>query len=190
MKSLTTRYLMTCAAIGAAGGVLLVPINHIAAAAVVLPLLYAPLVGFWILPVVVALALLRRPLAGVLTSLIAGLITIPFQPYGASAVITTVMVGVAIELFFAITLYRVWRWWLFALAAVLMGALYSYTAYISFDIAAMGVWMAVAFYVLMIGSSLGFTLLGLSVAKRLTAAGVARGLAPKAVSREVPQRAR
>lgn len=177
---LTTRYLMTCAAIGAAGGILLVPTNHLAAIlAPVLPVAYGALVGLWMLPVVIALALIRRPLAGILTSLIAGLINIPLTPYGATAVVTTVMVGVAIEIFLALALYRVWSAWLFQVAAVVLSALYAWSAWAAFGIGAMPVWAQLLFVVVLLASGCGFTALGLVVARRLERAGVARGLAPK-----------
>jgi energy-coupling factor transport system substrate-specific component len=177
---LTTRYLMTCAAIGAAGGILLVPTNHLAAVlAPIAPIAYGALVGVWMLPVVIALALIRRPLAGILTSLIAGLINIPLTPYGASAVVTTLMVGVAMEIFLALGLYRVWATWLFQLAALLLGSLYAWSAWAAFGLATVPAWAQVLFVVVLLASVCGFTALGIVVARRLERAGVARGLAPK-----------
>ncbi|SIT72317.1 ECF transporter S component [Microbacterium sp. RU33B] len=62
----TTRYLLSCAAIGAAGAVLLIPANNLAIAlGTALPFLYAAMVGVWLLPSALAMALIRRPGAGV-----------------------------------------------------------------------------------------------------------------------------
>ncbi|GAA2639609.1 ECF transporter S component [Dactylosporangium fulvum] len=177
MKSLTTRFLMTCAAIGAASGVLLVPVNHISAIfAPTMPILYAGLVGFWLLGPVLGLALLRRPGAGVLTTLIAGLVNVPLTPFGPSAVVTCLMVGVAIEFGFAVTLYRIWRPWLFSTTTVGFTAIYAAMAYVSFDMASTAVAVQALFFVLMVGSAGLATWAGLVLAQRVAKTGVTRGL--------------
>jgi energy-coupling factor transport system substrate-specific component len=180
---LTTRFLMACAAIGAATGVLLLPANFVAAAiAATVPLAYATFLGVWLLGPVVALAVLRRPGAAVLTMLIAGIINIP-TPAGPSAIVTNLMVGVALELGFLVTRYRIWRPWLFYVTALGFETLYAISAYGFFNIDDMAVVVQGVFFGLMAVSAVVFTWLGLVVAGRLTATGVARGIAP---GRRVP----
>ncbi|MEV6596212.1 ECF transporter S component [Actinoplanes sp. NPDC051346] len=177
MKSLTTRFLMTCAAIGAASGVLLVPVNHASAIlAPTVPIVYAGLVGFWILGPVLGLAVLRRPGAALLTTLIAGLVNVPLTPFGPSAVVTTLMVGVAVESGFAVTRYRVWKPWLFYVTTVLFTAVYAVVAYASFDMGSTVVAVRVLFFVLMLASATLATWAGLALAKRVAKTGVTRGL--------------
>ncbi|WP_203711055.1 ECF transporter S component [Asanoa siamensis] len=181
---MTTRFLMACAAIGAATGVLLIPTNFAAfSVSASVPLAYAPMVGLWIIGPVVALAVLRRPGSAVLTTFIAGVISIP-TPAGPSAVVTCLMVGTAIELGFLVTRYRVWAPWLFHLTAAVFTVLYALSAYAAFDISTMPAWAQVVFFALMLGSQAAFTALGLVVARRLEATGVARGIAPR---RTVPE---
>ncbi|MFC7530261.1 ECF transporter S component [Actinoplanes sp. GCM10030250] len=178
MKNLTTRFLMACAAIGAATGVLLLPANFVAAAvAPTVPLAYATFLGVWLLGPVVAMAVLRRPGAAVLTMLIAGIINIP-TPAGPSAIVTNLMVGVALELGFLVTRYRIWRPWLFYVTALAFETFYAITAYAYFNIDDMAIAVRVVFFALMAASAVVFTWLGLVVADRLTATGVARGIAP------------
>lgn len=175
---LTTRFLMACAAIGAATGVLLLPTNFAAAAlSAAVPLVYAAMVGVWLVGPIVALAVLRRPGAAVLTMLIAGIINIP-TPAGPTAIVTNLMVGVALELGFLVTLYRIWRPWLFYLTALLFETWYAISAYAFFNIDDMAVPVRGVFFGLMAASAVLFTWLGLEIARRLAATGVARGIAP------------
>ncbi|MDI6103078.1 ECF transporter S component [Actinoplanes sp. NEAU-A12] len=183
MKTLTTRYLMACAAIGAATGVLLIPAFFvsftISAAA---PLAYAAMAGVWFLGPVVALAVLRRPGAAVLTMLLAGIINIA-SPAGPSAIVTNLMVGAALEVGFLVTRYRIWRPWLFYVMGVLFQAYYAISAYAYFNIDDMTVAAQAGFFVLLLGSTLAFIKIGLVIAGRLAAAGVARGIAPVSAAR-------
>ncbi|KLN35345.1 ECF transporter S component [Cellulosimicrobium cellulans] len=177
-QSLTTRYLMTCAAIGAATGVLLVPANFVAAAlASTVPVLYSAMLGLWIVGPVLALALVRRPGAAVLTMLVAGVIS-SASPLGASSILTCLMVGAALEVAFLVTLYRVWAPWLFYVATFVFSALYTWSAFVAFDAASMASVVQVLIVALMMASSLVGTWAGLLLARRLERAGVARGLAP------------
>ncbi|MBD5786067.1 ECF transporter S component [Cellulosimicrobium terreum] len=177
-RSLTTRYLMTCAAIGAATGVLLVPANFVAAAlAPTVPLLYAAMLGLWIVGPVLALALVRRPGAAVLTMLVAGVIS-SASPLGASSILTCLMVGAALELAFLVTAYRVWSSWLFYLATFVFAALYTWSAFVAFDAASMAPVVQVLLVALMMASALVGTWAGLVLARRLGLTGVARGLTP------------
>lgn len=177
MKRASTQYLLTCAAIGAAGGVLLIPANNIAAAiSAALPLLYAAIVGVWVVPSVVALDLIRRPGAAVLTSLFAGLVLVPFTPYGVRSVITCLIFGVILELPFLVTRYRRWSPWIFVASTVVLLSLYSLLAYRTYDVGSFPLWAQIAFFGLMLVSALLFTGLSLLLASRLRTAGVARAL--------------
>ncbi|WP_229068264.1 ECF transporter S component [Actinoplanes sp. DH11] len=178
MKRLTTRFLMACAAIGAATGVLLLPANFASfAISAAVPLAYAAMVGVWLIGPVVALAVLRRPGAALLTMLIAGIINIP-TPAGPSAIVTNLMVGVAMELGFLVTRYRIWRPWLFYVTALVFEVVYAASAYAYFNIDDMAAAGKTFFFALMAVSAVGFTWLGLLIAGRVTATGVARGIAP------------
>ncbi|PFG44532.1 energy-coupling factor transport system substrate-specific component [Isoptericola jiangsuensis] len=187
MSSLTTRYLMTCAAIGAALGVLLIPANFVSAPlAAAAPMAYAPLVGLWIIGPVLATALVRRPAAALLTSFVAGVVS-SASPVGAWSIVTCLMAGAAVELAFLVTRYRVWRSWLFYVDAVVLGVLYVASGWAAFDMAAMSPVVLVTFVVLMVGSFVVCTALGLLLARKLARVGVARGLAPAPVRTAVPE---
>ena len=175
MKTFSTRFLLTTAAIGAAGGLLLIPANNLAAlVSDAVPLLFAATVGLWVVPSIVALDLLRAPGASVLTSLFSGIVLIPFTPYGVRSVITCLIFGVILELPFLVTLYRRWSRWIFFGAVVLLVGLYSFVAYRSYGVENFAPWAQLAFFALMFASAVGFTALALLLATRLRRAGVAR----------------
>ena len=70
-----TAILLTCAALGVAGGLLLAPANWLSTILFPgLPFVSVGLAGLWLLTSVIALRLLRRPLVGLLVGLLAGLV--------------------------------------------------------------------------------------------------------------------
>ncbi len=80
-----TAILLTCAALGVAGGLLLAPANWLSTILFPgLPFVSIGLAGLWLLPSVIALRLLRRPLVGLLVGLLAGLVIVPAPPPWAS----------------------------------------------------------------------------------------------------------
>ncbi|MGA7147189.1 MAG: ECF transporter S component, partial [Microbacterium sp.] len=142
MNRVTTAFLLTCAAIGVAGGVLL---WGAAWASTVLfatvPFASAALAGLWLLPATVALRLLERPLAGILVGVLSGLVVFPF-------------IGAAIwwaffaELAFIVALYRSWRTWQYYAGAVFVGLIYPVLAAASFDLWSMPTWALIGFFAL------------------------------------------
>ncbi|GII98206.1 energy-coupling factor transport system substrate-specific component [Sediminihabitans luteus] len=177
-RPLTTRYLMTCGAIGAATGVLLIPVNLVAFGALAAaPTLVAALVGFWLVGGVIALALLQRPGAALITSVISGIFAIP-TPAGLTAVLTMAMVGVALELGFAVTLYRVWSPWLFYVSTAVIAAVYLTMVFPAYEMGSASTLAQVMFVLTLFVSMVGAAWLGLLLARRLAATGVTRGLAP------------
>src|SRR5690606_5311563 len=87
--STSTSLLLTCAALGVAGGLLLAPANWLSTVLLTLgmPVVSVAITGLWILPSVIALRLLRRPPGGLLVGIIAGLVIVPFSGYGFMSVV-------------------------------------------------------------------------------------------------------
>lgn len=173
MSRVTTAYLLTCAAIGVAGGALL------AGAWVVSVVLFATvpfasiaIAGIWVLPAVIALRLLQRPFAGLLVGLISGLVLAPFYTPGAIA--TTLFWAFFPELPFLVSLYRRWATWMHYAGAVAIGIAYPLLAAQSFDLWSMAPALVVTFIALCLASCLAGTWLGILIADRLNRAGVAR----------------
>jgi energy-coupling factor transport system substrate-specific component len=177
MNNISTRLLMTCAAIAVAGGVLftahawlgLVTVNTV-------PFVYGLTMGLYFLPGATAQALFHRPGVGLLTTALSGLIASPFQPIFFMAFLTSLMIGVVQELPFAIARYRVWARWLFLVSGLLCAGI---TAGAAFGILGGEDYTPVG-SILIVGcflvSPIIFTMVGVWLAGALDRAGVARGL--------------
>lgn len=173
MSRFSTAYLLTCAAIGVAGGVVLIggwmlSLGLFATA----PFASIAISGLYVLPAVIGLRLLQQPAAGLLVGLISGLVLAPF--YTISAVATTLFWSFFPELPFLVTLYRRWPTGMHYLGALLMGIAYPVLAAQSFDLWAMTPGAITVFVALCVLSCLVGTWLGILIADRLRRAGVAR----------------
>lgn len=168
MSRVTTAYLLTCAAIGVAGGVLLWGAGWVSSALfATVPFASVALAGLWLLPATVALRLLERPFAGILVGVISGLVAFPF--FGAA-----VWWALFAEIPFLLAIYRSWRTWQYYAGAVFVGVVYPIAAAVSFNLWTMPAWAVVAFFSLTIAGCLAGVGLGILIADRLRRAGVAR----------------
>lgn len=173
MSRVSTAYLLTCAAIGVAGGVLLLGgwLLSLGLFATV-PFASVAIGGLYVIPAVIGLRLLQRPLAGLLVGLISGLVLAPF--YTITAVATTLFWSFFPELPFLVTLYRRWGTWMHYAGAVAIGIAYPLLAAQSFDLWSMTPLALAVFFVLCTASCVAGTWLGIRIADRLQRAGVAR----------------
>ncbi|MCI1019916.1 ECF transporter S component [Microbacterium sp. C5A9] len=168
-----TAILLTCAALGVAGGILLAPANWISTVLFPgLPFVSVGLAGLWLLPSVIALRLLRRPLVGLLVGLLAGLVIVPFSGYGFGSVATNVWWAAFTELPFLFVLWRYWGTWMHYLGAAIVGIVYPILAWASFDLGTFGLGLQITFFAITLASCLGGTALGILIADRLRKAGV------------------
>ena len=177
MNKLSTRLLMTCAAIAVAGGAVFTLNAWFGGAlANLFPLLYGATIGLYFIPGALAQALLRRPAVGLVTSAMAGLVSSPFQPIFFGAFLIMLAVGALQELPFLISRYRTWRWPIFAISGLASGLVMSFASFRvlggeQYDL--LGKSVIVATFVL---SPLVCTFVGVWLAKALERAGVGRGL--------------
>lgn len=174
-----TALLLTCAALGVAGGVLLAPANWLSTLLLTLgqPPIAVAIVGLWILPSVVALRLLRRPLVGLLVGVIAGLVIVPFSGYGFMSVVTNASWALFAELPFIVVLWRFWHTWQHYAGALLLGATYPLFAWAFFDLGSLPWWTQLLTFVACLISCLVATFLGILIADRLRRTGVGRSVA-------------
>lgn len=170
---LPTAILLTCAALGVAGGVLLAPANWISTVLFLgVPFASVALAGLWLLPSVIALRLLRRPAVGLLVGLLAGLVIVPFSGYGFSSVATNLWWAAFTELPFLFVLWRYWGTWLHYLGAAIVGIVYPVLAWTSFNLGTFDLGLQITFFAITLASCLGGTALGILIADRLRRAGV------------------
>lgn len=179
MSRVSTAYLLTCAAIGVAGGILLWGATGLSTLLfATVPFISVALAGLWLLPAVVALRLIQRPMAGLLVGLLSGLVVFPY-------LFTNLWWAFFAELPFLIVLYRLWSVWQHYAGAVVVGIAYPILAAASFNLWAMPLWSQIGFFALTLASCLGGTALGILIADRLAQAGVARLARRKTGSRPV-----
>lgn len=187
MKNVSTRLLLTCAAIGVAGG-LLFTVNAwiggtVAAAA---PLFYGFTIGVYFMPGVVAQYLMHRSGVAVLTAGIAGLVSAPLQPIGFWATLIAVAIGLFQEGPFLFTRYQNWRPWLFWIGGIVAGIICAFGMYRTvakdgLDPTGAAILMSGYFVAPVV-----FTGIALLVAAALARTGAARGLR---ADRPIPSRA-
>lgn len=172
--STSTSLLLTCAALGVAGGLLLAPANWLSTVLLTLgmPVVSVAITGLWILPSVIALRLLRRPLVGLLVGIIAGLVIVPFSGYGFMSVVTNASWALFAELPFLVVLWRHWATWQHYAGAAVLGVVYPLFAWAFFDMGVQPLWAQVLFFVSTLASCIGATALGILIADRLRVAGV------------------
>lgn len=90
------------------------------------------LLGGWLLVAPVALAIIRRPGAGILAEIIASVVEVVFlgSPVGPTLVLAAAIQGAGSEAAFALTRYRRWGWAVFALSGLLgAGLVFFYSAF-------------------------------------------------------------
>lgn len=168
-----TRTLLTIAAISAVGAVLLAVAGDLSLIGLtVFPPLTAALTGVWMLIPVLALALLRRGGVGLLASLIAGLVALPFTGFQIFIPIAAVVTGVVVEAVFAVTLYRRWPTWRYYLAALIESAILLSVEWRTFGIAHMVLGMQLTMILILTAANVACTALALVTAERLRRAGV------------------
>ncbi|WP_262002108.1 ECF transporter S component [Microbacterium sp. Mcb102] len=168
-----TAILLTCAALGVAGGLLLAPANWLSTLLFpVAPFASVALAGLWMLPSVIALRLLRRPLVGLLVGLLAGLVIVPFSGYGFGSVATNLWWAAFTELPFLFVIWRYWGTWMHYVGAVVVSFVYPLLAWASFDLGSFPLAVQALFFSITLASCVGTTALGIVIADQLRKAGV------------------
>lgn len=79
------------------------------------------LLGGWLIVAPIAIAIIRRPFAGIIAEIIASLIEVVFlgSPVGPLLILTAAIQGAGSELAFALTRYRRFGWGVFVLSGLL-----------------------------------------------------------------------
>ncbi|WP_308466214.1 ECF transporter S component [Rathayibacter soli] len=178
MHKLSTRLLLTLAAIGVAGGIVCLPTIYAGTALLaVAPPLYGLIVGAYVFPGVIAQSLLRRGGVAFATATLAGLVAAPFFPGGVAYIPAFALVGALQEVPFAVSAYRYWRGWVFYLTAVVVGLSIAVAEFIAVAGERAPLWVQIVKPGVFVVSLVVFTVLGRAVAAGLNRAGVGRGLA-------------
>lgn len=114
-----TRDIVVTAVIAVAFGVAFVAFNALWTVLVAMKPFENILYGVWLMPAIVAAAIVRRPGAALFAEMVAaGLFTLLGSQWGPDTLLSGFVQGAAAELVFAFTLYRSWSWPVLAVASL------------------------------------------------------------------------
>lgn len=90
------------------------------------------LAGGWLIVAPIAIAIIRRPMAGVIAEVLAGAVEVVFlgSAAGPLLLVAALIQGIGSELAFTLTRYRRYSWWVFGLSGALgAGLVFFYSAF-------------------------------------------------------------
>jgi energy-coupling factor transport system permease protein len=173
---LTTRVLLTCAAIGVASGLLggvagwITPIVIAAA-----PIVYGFVLGVHVIPGIIAQETLRLPWVALLTHILAALVASAMAPQWAGRFLgTAILFGGIQELVAALTRYRVWKAWRFFISAVVIGVVVAVVVAFAAHLGTLALWAQIVYLVLAVLGPVAWTAVALAVGAGLRQAGIGR----------------
>ncbi len=138
---LGTRNLMTVAALGVVGSLMVVPLTYLSVVVAVSPrgiLIMCALMGAWIIPYLLPGVIVNRPGAFLIGGLIMGVVSAFLTPQGPGAIVGNLIGAALVGLPVAVLLYRRWTWWVYAVSGVVFGAFNSYLYGTALNIALTG----------------------------------------------------
>lgn len=171
---MSTRVLLTCAAIGVATGVLQIGAGALSPwISATFPVVYGVVLGAHVLPGVIAQQVLRLPWVALLTHGIAALVASAALPVyigrylGAALLIGGLQEGVS-----ALSRYRHWGTWRFMTSAIIVGVVLGLAIWIAADVSKFEPWAQVIYLGLFVVGPVAWTFVGLAVGSGLRRAGV------------------
>ena len=123
---LGTRNLMTVAALGVVGAIMIVPLTYLSLAVAINPrgiLIMCALMGAWIIPYLLPGVIVNKPGVFVISGFVMGVIAAFLTPQGPTAILGSVIGSLYVGAPVAALLYRHWSWWVYALSGVIFGGL-------------------------------------------------------------------
>ncbi|MEZ3159759.1 ECF transporter S component [Microbacterium sp. BWT-B31] len=170
----STRTLLTLAAIGVAGAIVVTPSAWLARGLwVAAPMLYGLAVVPYVIPGVIAQSLVRRGGAALLVGVVAGVVAIPFTG-GIGTLTLLLFVAVFQELTYLITRWRRWTTALAYLAAAVLTVAYAAYWAVTLNAEVFPGWVKAGAIALLAVTIFASTTLGLVISSGLRRAGVGR----------------
>ena len=123
---LGTRNLMTVAALGVVGAIMIVPLTYLSLAVAVNPrgiLIMCALMGAWIIPYLLPGVIVNKPGVFIISGFVMGVIAAFLTPQVPTAILGSVIGSLYVGAPVAALLYRRWTWWVYALSGVIFGGL-------------------------------------------------------------------
>ncbi|MFT4210708.1 MAG: ECF transporter S component [Microbacterium sp.] len=173
---LSTRVLLTCAAIAVATGLLggiagWVTIPVLAT----VPVMYGLVLGVHVLPGIIAQEVLRLPWVALITHVLAALVASATGPQWALRFLgTAILFGGIQELVAALTRYRSWAAWRFFVSAVVIGVVIAVPVFFVADLGTMPLWAQISYLAFSVVAPVAWTAIGLAIGTALRRAGITR----------------
>ena len=173
---LTTRVLLTTAAIGVATGLLAGIAGWVTPFVLgIAPIFYGFVLGAHVLPGIIAQEVIRLPWVALLTHVFAALVASAMAPQWALRFLgTAILFGGIQELVAALTRYRVWDAWRFFISAVVIGILVAVVVAFAADLASLPLLAQIIYLIVAVLGPVAWTAAGLGIGVSLRRAGVAR----------------
>ena len=124
---LGTRNLMTVAALGVVGAIMIVPLTYLSLAVAINSqgiLIMCALMGAWIIPYLLPGVIVNKPGVFIISGFVMGVIAAFLTPQGPTAILGSVIGSLYVGAPVAAFLYRRWTWWVYALSGGLNAAAY------------------------------------------------------------------
>lgn len=173
---LTTRVLLTTAAIGVATGLLAGIAGWVTPVVLVaVPIVYGVVLGSHVLPGIIAQEVIRLPWVALLTHVFAALVASALAPQWALSFLgTAVLFGGIQEAVAALTRYKVWDAWRFFISAGIIGIIVAVAVAFAADLEKLPLWAQIVYIVIAVLGPIAWTAAGLGIGVALRRAGVAR----------------
>jgi energy-coupling factor transport system permease protein len=171
---LSTRVLLTCAAIGVACGLLGGIAGWITIPVLLgAPMLYGLVLGVHVLPGIIAQEMLRLPWVAILSHVLAALVASATMPINTWRFLgTAILFGAIQEIVAALTRYRVWAAWRFFISAIVIGVVIAVAVAFATDFRTMALWVQIVYLVIAVAGPVAWTAIGLWIGASLRRAGV------------------
>lgn len=171
----STRTILTAVAIGAAVGVVLIPLNFAQGAVnSSMPLLAVVFYGIWGMSSLIPLALQQRGGVGVIGATAAGVVS-SISPYGLAMVVMMLLWGVLMEASFTLTRYRWFGLRMFLVTGLVTGLVSSAMTVAQLNLMSMGPVMVAAVCAVQTVSFIVCAWLSWVIAGALRRAGISGG---------------
>lgn len=124
LKAWTTRELLVVAVIGIVSAIVLMGVNYLGALLMAVnPTFGSLLSGFYFTFIIMPLYIVRRPGAAILATLVYGLASAPFHPFGWAMALMAFIFAIPVEIPFLLTRYRNYHLWVLMVAGAAGGLL-------------------------------------------------------------------
>jgi len=114
----TTRDIMVTAIISVTLGVLYIPLTYVVGWSMTVPFAYALMMGLYFWPIIMVAYLIRKPGAALYSALVTSIVQVPFTPYGITALLNIVGVGLPVEIVLLTSRYRNFKTWYLILTGI------------------------------------------------------------------------